>query len=159
MNIMWPKYLIRAKSYISSNSNVRFLLITSTKMYRNDLVKERKVEFCIREASVTVLEINDFKQEGFFALEIFFINLNSYMNEMHTDCVVLEELRVELLVSEGLRVDHLALEGLRVDCLVLKRVRVDFLVLEGVMVELLVLEGVRVELLVLDGVRVSFLVL
>ena len=72
MNIMWPKYLIQAKSYISSNSNVRFLLITSTKMYRNDLVKERKVEFCIRVASVTVLEINDFKQGGLFCIRDLF---------------------------------------------------------------------------------------
>ena len=44
---------------------------------------------------MTLLELNDLKQGG---LEIFFINLNSYMNEMHTDCVVLEGLRVELLV-------------------------------------------------------------
>ena len=34
---------------------------------------------------MTVLEINYFKQERFIALEIFFINNNSYMNEMHTD--------------------------------------------------------------------------
>ena len=34
---------------------------------------------------MTVSETNDFKQEGFIALEIFFINKNSYMNEMHTD--------------------------------------------------------------------------
>ena len=34
---------------------------------------------------MTVSEINDFKQGGFIALEIFFINKNSYMNEMHTD--------------------------------------------------------------------------
>ena len=34
---------------------------------------------------MTVSEINDFKQGGFIASEIFFINNNSYMNEMHTD--------------------------------------------------------------------------
>ena len=44
------------------------------------------MEFCIREALVTGLEINDFKQEGLLALEIFFIN----HNEMHTDCVAFE---------------------------------------------------------------------
>ena len=117
---MWPRYLIQAKSYISSNSNVRFLLIASTKMYRNALVKEGKMEFCIREASVTVLELNDFKQGGFIAVEIFFINHNSYMNEMHTDCVVLDGVRVELLVLEGLRVDFLVLDGVRVELLVLR---------------------------------------
>ena len=45
MNIMWPRYLIQARSYISSNSNVRFFLIVITNMYRNASVKE---EFCIR---------------------------------------------------------------------------------------------------------------
>ena len=39
---------------------------------------------------MTGLEINDFKQEGLLALEIFFINHNSYLNEMHTDCVAFE---------------------------------------------------------------------
>ena len=34
---------------------------------------------------MTVSEINDFKKGGFITLEIFFINNNSYMNEMHTD--------------------------------------------------------------------------
>ena len=47
MNIMWPRYLIQARSYISSNSNVRFLLIVSTKMYRNASVKEEN-RICIR---------------------------------------------------------------------------------------------------------------
>ena len=42
MNIMWPRYLIQARSYISSDSNVRFFLIVSTKMYRNASVKEQK---------------------------------------------------------------------------------------------------------------------
>ena len=48
------------------------------------------MEFCIRETLVAVLEINDVKQRGFIALEIFFINHNSYLNEMHTDCVAFE---------------------------------------------------------------------
>ena len=48
---------------------------------------ENKNGICIREALVTVLEINDFKQRGFIALEIFFINHNSYMIEMHTDSI------------------------------------------------------------------------
>ena len=50
------------------------------------------MEFCIREALVAVLEINDFKQGGFIALEIIFINHNSDMNEMHqhTDCVAFD---------------------------------------------------------------------
>ena len=92
MNIMWPRYLIQARINISSNySNVSFVLITSTKMCRNASVKEQKWnfgQFCIREALVAaVLEINDFKQGGFVALEIFFINHNSYMNEMHTDSI------------------------------------------------------------------------
>ena len=34
---------------------------------------------------MTVSDINYFKQGGFIALEIFFINNNSYMNDMHTD--------------------------------------------------------------------------
>ena len=34
---------------------------------------------------MTVSEINYFKQGGFIALEIFFINNISDMNEMHTD--------------------------------------------------------------------------
>ena len=95
MNIMCPRYLTQARSYISSYSNVRFLLITST-MYRNVSVK-----FCIREALATVLEINDFKQGGFIALEIFFINHNSYMNKMHTDCVVFEGLGWNSLSCRG----------------------------------------------------------
>ena len=45
------------------------------------------MEFCIREALVTVLEINDFKKRGFIASEIFFINHIRYMNEMHTDSI------------------------------------------------------------------------
>ena len=45
------------------------------------------MEFCIREALVAVLEINDVKQVGFIALEI--INHNSYMNEMLLYCIVL----------------------------------------------------------------------
>ena len=96
------------------------------------------MEFCIREALVTVLEINDFKQGGLTALEIFFINHNSYMNEMHqhTECVAFEGVRMELLV----------LEELKVESLVLKGVRVELLVLEGVRVELIILEGVRVKL-------------
>ena len=49
--------------------------------------KRSKVEFCIREALVAVLEINDFKQRGFIALEIFFIYHNHYMNEMHSDSI------------------------------------------------------------------------
>ena len=55
---------------------------------------------------MAVLEINDFKQGGFIALEIFFINHNSYMNEMHqhTDCVAFEGVRMELLVLEELKV-------------------------------------------------------
>ena len=87
---------------------------------------------------MTVLEINDFKQEGLTALEIFFINHNSYMNEMHqhTECVAFEGVRMELLV----------LEELKVESLVLKGVRVELLVLEGVRVELIILEGVRVKL-------------
>ena len=102
------------------------------------------MEFCIREALVAVLEINDFKQRGFIALEIFFINHNSYMNEMHqhTDCVAFEGVRMELLVLEELKVEFFALKG----------VRVQLLVLEGVRVELLVL-GVRVALIILEGVR------
>ena len=41
---------------------------------------------------MAVLEINDVKQGRFIALEIFFINHNSYMNEMHqhTDCVAFD---------------------------------------------------------------------
>ena len=79
------------------------------------------MEFCIREALVAVLEINDFKQGGFIALEIFFINHNSYMNEMHqhTDCVAFEGVRMELLVLEELKVEFLALKGVRVELLVL----------------------------------------
>ena len=110
MNIMWPRYLIQAKSYISSDSNVRFFLIVSTKMYRNASVKEQKYNF-VSEALVTVSEINDFKQGGFIALEIFFINNNSYMNEMRTDWVVFEGVRVELLVVEGVQVKFLVLKG------------------------------------------------
>ena len=53
-------------------------------MYRNASVKEQKYNF-VSEALVTVLEINYLKQGGFIALETFFINNNSYMNEMHTD--------------------------------------------------------------------------
>ena len=118
------------------------------------------MEFCIREALVAVLEINDVKQVGFIALEIFFINHNSYMNEMHqhTDCVAFEGVRMELLVLEELKVEFLALKGLRVQLLVLEGLRVELLVLEGVRVELLVL-GVRVELIILEGVRVELLVL
>ena len=52
-------------------------------MYRNASVKEQN-GICIREALVTVLEINDLKR-GFTALEFFFINHISYMNEMHSD--------------------------------------------------------------------------
>ena len=117
------------------------------------------MEFCIREALVAVLEINDVKQVGFIALEIFFINHNSYMNEMHqhTDCVAFEGVRMELLVLEELKVEFLALKGVRVQLLVLEGLRVELLVLEGVRVELLVL-GVRVELLVL-GVRVELIIL
>ena len=55
-------------------------------MCRNASVKEKK-GICIREALVTALEINDFKQRGFIALQIFFINHNSCMNEMHTDSI------------------------------------------------------------------------
>ena len=97
------------------------------------------MEFCIREALVAVLEINDVKQVGFIALEIFFINHNSYMNEMHqhTDCVAFEGVRVELLVLKGVRVELLVLDGVRVELL---------LVLEGLRVEHTILEGVRVEL-------------
>ena len=66
---------------------------------------------------MAVLEINDFKQGGFIALEILFINHNSYMNEMHqhTDCVAFERVRVELLVFEGVRVELITLEGVRVE--------------------------------------------
>ena len=73
------------------------------------------MEFCIREALVAVLEINDFKRRGFIACEIFFINHNSYMNEMHqhTDCVAFEGVRVELLVLEGVREELIILEGVR----------------------------------------------
>ena len=39
---MWPRYLIQARINISRNSNVSFVLITSTKMYRNASVKEQK---------------------------------------------------------------------------------------------------------------------
>ena len=70
---------------------------------------------------MAVLEINDFKQGGFIALEIIFVNHNSYMNEMHqhTDCVAFERVRVELLVLEELKVEFLALKGVRVELLVL----------------------------------------
>ena len=84
---MWPRYLIQARSYISSNPwNVRFLLITSTKMYRNASVKEQKwnlyqrgIDDCLRNKW--------FQKIGFIALEFFFINHNSYMNEMRTDSI------------------------------------------------------------------------
>ena len=41
----WPRYLIQVRSNISSNSNVSFVLITSTKMCRNASVKEQKWNF------------------------------------------------------------------------------------------------------------------
>ena len=68
---------------------------------------------------MAVLEINDFKQGGFMALEIFFVNHNSYMNEMHqhTDCVAFERVRMEPLVLEELKVEFLALKGARVNSL------------------------------------------
>ena len=78
--------------------------------------------FIIVHILVTLLEINDFKQGGLLALEIFFINHNSYMNEMHqhTDCVAFEGVRMELLVLEELKVEFLALKGVRVQLLVLE---------------------------------------
>ena len=65
---------------------------------------------------MAVLEINDFKQGEFIALEIFFINHNSYMNEIHqhTDCVAFKRVRMELLVLEELKVEFLTLKGVRV---------------------------------------------
>ena len=89
-------------------------------MCRNASVKEQNWNF-VSEALVAVLEINDFKQGGFIALEIIFINHNSDMNEMHqhTDCVAFERVRMELLVLEELKVEFLALKGVRVELLVL----------------------------------------
>ena len=89
-------------------------------MCRNASVKEQNWNF-VSEALVAVLEINDVKQVGFIALEIFFINHNSDMNEMHqhTDCVAFEGVRMELLVLEELKVEFLALKGVRVELLVL----------------------------------------
>ena len=80
---------------------------------------------------MAVLEINDFKQGEVIALEIFFINHNSYMNEshQHTDCVASEGVRMELLVLEELKVEFLALKGLRVQLLVLEGLRVELLTL------------------------------
>ena len=50
------------------------------------------MEFCIREALVAVLEINDVKQVGFIVLEIFFINHNSYMNVLSDFKIRINEL-------------------------------------------------------------------
>ena len=89
--------------------------------------QKNKNGICIREALVAVLEINDFKQGGFIALEIIFINHNSYMNEMHqhTDCVAFERVRMELLVLEEVKVEFLALKGVRVELIILEGARVE----------------------------------
>ena len=84
---MWPRYLIQARSYISSNSwIVRFLLITSTKMYRNASVKEQKRNLYQRGIG-DCLRNKWFLKRGFIVLEFFFINHISYMNKMHTDSI------------------------------------------------------------------------
>ena len=54
---------------------------------------------------MTGLEINDFKQGGLLALEIFFINHNSYVNEMHTDCIAFEGGEDGTPCLEGVKVD------------------------------------------------------